>query len=87
MVDYKAIGERIRYQRKLKSITQEKLAEMADISTSFAGHLERGEKKPSLETIMKIAEILDMDLNYLLSGKLKCEKRKCPIYERIRNIL
>ncbi|MBR5545619.1 MAG: helix-turn-helix transcriptional regulator, partial [Clostridia bacterium] len=74
-------------QRKLKSLTQEGLAEMADISVSFVGHLERGEKIPSIETIIKIAERLDMELNYLLIGRLKCEQKNCPIYERIRNMI
>lgn len=85
--DLKAIGQRIRLQRKLKYLTQEALAEKADISTSFVGHLERGEKTPSIETIIKIGESLDMDMNYLLYGKMKCDRENCPIYERIRSII
>ena len=87
MADFKAIGRRIRMQRNLKSLTQEQLAEMTNISTSFVGHLERGEKMPSVETIMKISESLDMDLNYLLNGRLKCDRQNCPLYEAIINII
>lgn len=51
-LDYRAIGSRVRELRLQHKMTQEYLAELVDISPSFIGHIERGEKKPSLETII-----------------------------------
>ena len=53
LVDYVAIGKRLRSRREAMRLTQEALAGSAEVSTSFIGHLERGEKKPSLETIVE----------------------------------
>ena len=50
-LDYRAIGSRVRELRLQHKMTQEYLAELVDISPSFIDHIERGEKKPSLETI------------------------------------
>ena len=41
------IGSRIRYQRKLHNMSQEKLALAASMNPAFIGHLERGEKSPT----------------------------------------
>ena len=68
---YKAVGRRIKDRRLECNITQEQLAECSGISPSFVGHIERGEKKASLKTIATMAEVLDMDLNYLIFG---CKK-------------
>lgn len=43
-IDYKELGKRIRAERQKQELTQEKLAEMANISDSFMGHIERGIK-------------------------------------------
>lgn len=67
--NYAAVGERIRYRRKALSLTQEQLSEMAEISTSFLGHIERGTRIASLETLVRIADALDTDLNALVSPR------------------
>lgn len=46
-------------------LTQEELADKADIHYSFLGHIERGSKKASLETISKIADALDVPIDRL----------------------
>jgi transcriptional regulator with XRE-family HTH domain len=65
-VNYKALGERLRKRRTGRNLSQETVAEKADISVSFYGHIERGERIPSIETLAKITEYLDLDFNYLL---------------------
>ena len=67
-LDFKAIGKRIRSRRRELEITQENAAELAGISNSFMGHIERGEKKASVETLAVLSEILNMDLNYMILG-------------------
>lgn len=67
-MDYKKVGYRIRLERTNLNLTREKLAELLDLSTNFLGHIERGEKKMSLDTLVKIASILHVSLDYLVYG-------------------
>ena len=54
-LDYIAIGDRIRKYRELSRMTQEQLSESCSLSTGYIGHLERGTRSPSLETLVKIS--------------------------------
>ena len=65
-MDYMAIGERVRISRKSLGITQEKLAEMIDVSTSFIGHIERGTRKLSVETLASICKALGVSADFLM---------------------
>ena len=69
-MDYVDLGRRIRKQRSVKGWTQEALAERVNVSTSFVGHVERGTRKASLETLVAMANVLDVSLDYLLSGSM-----------------
>ncbi len=72
-MDYKGLGERIRKQRLKLKLTQEKLAEKVEISESFMGHIERGDRKLSLETLVKLAQELNVSIDYLLLDIVKLE--------------
>ena len=52
---------------KERGYTQEKLAEICDISTGFLGHIERGTRKLSLDTLFCIATVLNVSIDYLLT--------------------
>lgn len=65
-VDYFALGDRIKQIRKAKSITQDQLSEACSLSTSYIGHIERGSRTLSVETLFKIATKLDVSVDYLL---------------------
>ncbi len=67
-MDYKKLGQRIRAERTGLNLTREKLAELLDLSPNFVGHIERGEKKMSLETLVRIASALHVSLDYLVYG-------------------
>ncbi len=67
-MDYKLMGEKIRYYRKRKRLTQEQLAELIDMSPSFVGHIERGSRICSLDTVMRLCEVLEIMPNELLIG-------------------
>ncbi len=69
MVDYNALGVRIRLARRRAKLTQEQLAEKAGISTSFMGHVERGSRILSLETLVMLAKALGVTLDELVIGK------------------
>jgi len=68
MLDYKAIGGRIKKARRIKSMTQAELAELADISNTYISRIERGVKKASLESLAKISIILNTSLDILVFG-------------------
>lgn len=69
-MDYKSLGSRIRQQRKLMKMTQEELASVSDVSTSYIGHIERGIKRCSLETLICICNALNILPNELLQDSL-----------------
>lgn len=48
------------------------LADMAGISISFYGNIERGRKMMSMETFIKICTALNASADYILSGKIPC---------------
>ena len=60
--EYKQLGLRIAYYRKLKGFTQESLAEKIDRSAAFIGHVEAPnvKKSVSLGTLFAIAKVLDV---------------------------
>lgn len=61
----KVIGERIRNFRKERGLSQEELAEIANLHTTYIGQLERGEKNATLESIAKVANALEISLEDL----------------------
>lgn len=71
VVNNKDLGNRIRKIRKEKYLTQFALAEEIGVSPNFLGDVERGVKSPSLETIVCIANVLDVSLDFLLFESLK----------------
>jgi len=64
---YRSIGNRIRVERRKLKLTQEELAEKANISANFLGHIERGTKRPTLDTLKKIADVLQIPMAELFA--------------------
>lgn len=58
-------GKRIRSLRQSQNISQEKLAEFSGLHPTYIGQIERGEKSPTLDSIYKLAEGLNTDINKL----------------------
>ncbi|HOX57083.1 MAG TPA: helix-turn-helix transcriptional regulator [Candidatus Paceibacterota bacterium] len=52
------LGEAIRAKRRKRRLSQEKLAEKADLSTVFISRVERGKESPSVDSLVKIARAL-----------------------------
>ena len=67
---YKIIGLKIAYYRKLRGYTQEYLAGKVGITRTYLGQIERGNKGKSysLETLLLIADALNIDVNQLMSN-------------------
>lgn len=62
------IGNRIRKIRTKKGLSQEKLAELSNLNTSYIGQVERGEKNPSVETIYSITTALGVSIQSLFEN-------------------
>lgn len=56
----KKLGERIKYLRHEKKFTQEEFAEKINIEPQSLSNIERGKFSPSIETLQKIAFVLDV---------------------------
>lgn len=67
LVDYAAMGKRIRKARKEKRMTQNQVAQLCDISAAFFGHIERGTRVASVETLIMIARVLQVSLDVLVN--------------------
>ena len=72
-MDYTALGKRVKLQRVMAGITQEELAEKTGVSCSFIGHIERGEKKASVETLVSLCNAMRITPTVLLQDSLEEE--------------
>jgi len=55
---YRSLGAKVRAKRKRLHLSQEELAEKADLTRNYIGDVERAEKKVTVETLAKIARAL-----------------------------
>lgn len=67
----RALGERIRENRKAKGFSQEKLAELSDLHPTYISHLENGKANPSLIILTNIANALEVHICDLVTDKNK----------------
>ena len=73
MYEYKKeMGLRIKNRRKKLSMTQEEIAEKLNISVKHFSEVERGIAGLSIENLIKISEILNLSLDYIIKGKNVC---------------
>ena len=84
-MDWLSIGQNIKEKRLAKSWKQSTLAEKVNLTTSYVGMIERGEKIPKLETFIHITNALDSTSDEILEGVLSrgYEIRMSEYIERI----
>jgi transcriptional regulator with XRE-family HTH domain len=63
-----SFGSRVRTLRKIRGLSQEAFADLADLDRSYVGGVERGERNISLINIKKFAEALDISIEMLFQG-------------------
>lgn len=68
---YDALGKRIKEKRLRSGLSQEKLSELCNLSPSYIGIIERGEGKLSVETLVTIANVLEVNMDYLLGDSIR----------------
>ncbi|MNF98297.1 HTH-type transcriptional regulator SinR [compost metagenome] len=66
----KALGERIRTQRKAKGFSQDALAHSCSVDRSYMGRIERGEVNITVEKLYRIATVLECEPQFLLPEAL-----------------
>ena len=57
------VGKTVAFFRNQKGISQEVLSGLADIGRSHLSAIERGERKPTLETLYRICTALDIKMS------------------------
>ena len=65
-IDYIAVGQRIRHFRRQKRFTQEELAFRIESTAAYISNIEGGKKKPSLDKLAEISEVLGVTVNDLI---------------------
>lgn len=69
-MDYKRLGEKIREERLRLNLTQAALAEAIDISDTYMGAIERGERSLTLGTLVRLVNRLGVSVDYMLSDSV-----------------
>lgn len=69
-MDYKKLGKRIREERQKLHLTQAQLAEDIDISDTYMGAIERGERSLTLDTLVRLVNRLGVSVDYMLSDSV-----------------
>jgi len=60
-------GEKIREIREKRKMTLKEVASQAEVSESLVSQIERNRVSPAIDTLLRIADILDMDMEYIFS--------------------
>jgi transcriptional regulator with XRE-family HTH domain len=84
-MDNKLLGKRIREERQKLNLTQEKLAECIDISDSYMGQVERGEKSVTLGTLLNLANKLGVTVDFLIQDYFASENDN--YYDQLKQLL
>lgn len=84
-MDYKRLGERIREERLRRGLTQAQLAEDIDISNTYMGAIERGERCLTLDTLVRLVNRLGVTVDYLLADSVR--EADSTIIDQFRQII
>ena len=74
MLDAKIVGQVIQEYREKKGLSQEVVSGLADIGRTHLSAIERGVRKPTLETFFRLSDALDVKPSELIKIiESKCE--------------
>ena len=63
----KKFGAKLAYVRKSRKLSQMKLAEIVDMNFNYIGQIERGEANVTIQTIVNLANALDIEITELFN--------------------
>ena len=72
--ELKSMGDRMKSKRLQLGYTQERDAELTDISFSTYSKIENAIQSPSLDTLIRISIVLDISMDYLIFGNENIKK-------------
>ena len=72
--ELKSMGDRMKSKRFPLGYTQERVAELTDISFSTYSKIENAIQSPSLDTLIRISIVLDISMDYLIFGNENIKK-------------
>lgn len=84
-INYISLGSRLKEERKRLLYTQEEVAELIGVTPAFIGHIERGERGLSFETLVNICALLGVTIDYVLTDILPLKDDVVSV--QIRNML
>jgi len=67
-INHRQIGYRIKEVREQNHVSQAQLAEMTDLSISYISHIENAKRKASLDSLIRIVNVLGITMDELLAG-------------------
>jgi transcriptional regulator with XRE-family HTH domain len=65
----RGLAQSVKLRRKELGLSQEDLADLAEIDRTYASQIERGVANPSLEVLYRLARSLELELPLLLTAK------------------
>jgi len=90
-INYKALGGKIRQIRLRHNLTIEQLAEIMNLSASYVGLIERGQRGISIEILHKFSQTFNISTDYLLSSDMAEDSSEyssafSPYHQQIINL-
>lgn len=76
-INYKQLGQSIKSYRLKRNLTQEKLAEMCNLSTPHISNIERGTESISFSTLEKLLENLQINFDFIVYEKSNSSNLQC----------
>ena len=83
MINFKALGKRIKRARKCRNLTQERFAEILDVTTEHVSRIETGAFRPSLILLEKISAVLEVDEAEIMFGNKSDEEEVKDLMNKI----
>jgi transcriptional regulator with XRE-family HTH domain len=77
-----AFGEKLRAERERRNVSQETLAEIANVHRTHFGALERGQREPHMSMLLILADALKVSPGALLEGLSVPRERKAPTHSK-----
>jgi len=82
--DSRALGDQIKLERERAGLTQERFAELLEVSTTYVSNLERGKIGLSIDTLRRLCEILCVSADKILF--LQEKNDVTYIQEKLENV-
>lgn len=83
----RSLGEKVRELRESLGLTQARVAELAEVTPSMIGQIEKGRAQPSLDTVERLARALGVSPCYLILDQQGLEEMMLAMSPELRNTL